>query len=621
MSEGFFRLSASAGIRLLTLAVVVATTSAWGQTYTAVEIPPPQNPSSLNSDGQTAGIVQFDGLDQPFVTIDGDATFLSALHNDDQGTAVGVTVSGLAAGYSCHGAFLCTGVTWSDGGPPEAIAYRFIPRAINDAGDVVGYSQSGGEFNAPTLWRNGTLTQLPLLPDTSGKQFGGFATAVSSNGLVAGELDLATAYPYVSHAAWWDGTKVQDLGPYSSANGINSKGQVVGYLGDEAALWTNGVYTDLGSLGDFAQAMAINDDGVIVGYSNVPPYYMSAVIWINGVLHKLDDLIDPKTPIGVSLESANAINAAGQIVAFGYNMTTGEGHVYLLSPSGVTSTAAAPTFSLVQRTYPSTQTVALADATPSATIHYTIDGSTPSIQSPVYKSPLSVTRTMTIKAIGLAAGYSNSAVASATYTISKPSTAATPIDVSSVANVQAIGSLGLQKTPGLDGLDDEYASDVLGTSLIWAGVPFTFLSSDTENGVSGATIALPSGQYSAINLLGTSTRGSRNHETFVVTYADGTSANIILGMSDWAKPQSYPGESTALTMEHRVSKTGVYSHGPYQLYGYSLNLDSTKAVKSLTLPANRYVVILAGALVGKVENTKSCGRISTDSGCDALHLQ
>src|SRR6202051_2054878 len=69
------------------------------------------------------------------------------------------------------------------------------------------------------------------------------------------------------------------------------------------------------------------------------------------------------------------------------------------------------------------QSVTLSDTTPGAVIHCTTDGSTPTASSPVCTT-VQVSTTETINAIAVATGYTNSAVASGTYTIS--STAATP---------------------------------------------------------------------------------------------------------------------------------------------------------------------------------------------------
>jgi hypothetical protein len=84
--------------------------------------------------------------------------------------------------------------------------------------------------------------------------------------------------------------------------------------------------------------------------------------------------------------------------------------------------AATPTFSPVAGTYGSDQTVTISCATGSSSIYYTTDGSTPTYPitgtTQAYSTPLSVTVTETIKAIATAAGYLQSAVGSATYTIS-----------------------------------------------------------------------------------------------------------------------------------------------------------------------------------------------------------
>ena len=104
---------------------------------------------------------------------------------------------------------------------------------------------------------------------------------------------------------------------------------------------------------------------------------------------------------------------------------------YLLSSVGsalytIGSPAATPTFSPAAGTYTTIQSVTISDSTGSSTIYYTTNGSTPNTNSSIYSSAITVSTTETINAIATAAGYVQSSLASAAYTINLP-TAVTPI--------------------------------------------------------------------------------------------------------------------------------------------------------------------------------------------------
>ena len=85
--------------------------------------------------------------------------------------------------------------------------------------------------------------------------------------------------------------------------------------------------------------------------------------------------------------------------------------------SGGQETVATPTFSPAEGTYTEAQNVTISCTTDGATIHYTTNGDVPTTSSAVYSTPIAISETTTVKAIGVKTGMSNSNVASATYTI------------------------------------------------------------------------------------------------------------------------------------------------------------------------------------------------------------
>ena len=102
---------------------------------------------------------------------------------------------------------------------------------------------------------------------------------------------------------------------------------------------------------------------------------------------------------------------------------------------GTTATAT-PAFTPPGGTYTSSQSVTIADATPGAAIYYTLDGTTPTTASQVYSAPIAITTNATLKSIAIAPGYTQSAVASATYTLTAP-IAATPVATQTVSIAEA----------------------------------------------------------------------------------------------------------------------------------------------------------------------------------------
>jgi hypothetical protein len=112
-----------------------------------------------------------------------------------------------------------------------------------------------------------------------------------------------------------------------------------------------------------------------------------------------------------------------------------------LSGSGVGPVAATPVIAPGTGSYTSTQQVTITDTTPNAMIYYTTDGSSPSASSTKYTGAITVSSDETLKALATAAGYSQSAIALATYTFHEAVATVTPTSLAFGNQIEGIASV------------------------------------------------------------------------------------------------------------------------------------------------------------------------------------
>ena len=125
---------------------------------------------------------------------------------------------------------------------------------------------------------------------------------------------------------------------------------------------------------------------------------------------------------------------------------------------------AAPQFAPQPGAYGSAQVVTVTSTTQGATIRYTIDGSDPTLLSPLYSTPVPVAVTTTIKARAFGHDRPASAVSVGTYTFDGPAVATPTIVPQGGSYASAISATVSTSTPGatvyytMDGTDPSRAS-------------------------------------------------------------------------------------------------------------------------------------------------------------------
>lgn len=197
--------------------------------------------------------------------------------------------------------------------------------AINDSGQVAGYGTTGtGQTNA-FLWSpSAGMTDLGILPG----DYSSLATALNAAGEVVGDSQVVQNGRIVGLACWaWTAASgmvsIDDFGdPTCYPVGVNSSGEVAGYIANQAGTYSAFVWTPttgtsvIGTLGgQNSIAAGINDAGEVVGRSQTAQGAYHAFSWTAAA-----GIVDLGT-LGGQTSSATAINGAGQIA--GYAATVG----------------------------------------------------------------------------------------------------------------------------------------------------------------------------------------------------------------------------------------------------------------------------------------------------------
>jgi len=167
------------------------------------------------------------------------------------------------------------------------------PQAINDSGQVVGYSNKL-VFDStvalhPFIWGGGVMTDLIPYDTSTGNST---AFDINNNGQVVGSFSTTSGpippgHSRTDHAYVWDEVNgIKDLGVlggyFSAALGINNSGQVVGGTNVDGGSTRAFIWDETNEMQDLlgvtSNAEAINDAGVVVGTASIEAIHVS-FIW------------------------------------------------------------------------------------------------------------------------------------------------------------------------------------------------------------------------------------------------------------------------------------------------------------------------------------------------------
>jgi hypothetical protein len=207
--------------------------------------------------------------------------------------------------------------------------------------------------------------------------------------------------------------------------------------------------------------------------------------------------------------------------------------------------ALTPTFSPGGGAYNTPQDVTISDGTTGATIYYTTDGSAPTTSSNVYVGPIPVAATETLNAIAAASGASNSAVASALYTITLPPSAFQNIVMTQSTQYGSLPSSGGAQSGSVPDGDsmavnsfgDVIATDTYGSETLLftpaGGTPTVLGTTSNPNGV-------------AVDAQNNLFMGfSYNSSVVKVPFVNG--AYVAIGAPDSSTGNPYPGTTPNCT--------------------------------------------------------------------------
>ena len=342
--------------------LVLCSVSTQAQTYQITEIAAEADqetsvPAAINIDGQISGT----SGDYAFRSFDGKKESLGSLPGgkvshgfgiNDLADVVGDSTFG--EGDVSHATVFVKGEAFDLGTLPKFGNYS-VARSINLARQVVGFVGPEGVSAATRgfIWdQESGMQALPTLGGDYSQAF-----AISDTRYVTGNAQLTSGSLQRHAFLYHPKAKMRNLGTLGGTSSygtfVNASGHVVGYADLSSGKFQNTVHAfffdgktmrDLGSLGSqreqstHSAAFGINANDEIVGttYANLNARELVQVAFLykDGTMYDLNTLVDEASQ-SYQLQSATAINDAGQIVVQALDRKSNTVRALLLSPNNI----------------------------------------------------------------------------------------------------------------------------------------------------------------------------------------------------------------------------------------------------------------------------------------------
>jgi len=244
-------------------------------------------------------------------------------------------------------------------------------------------------------------------------------------------------------------------------------------------------------------------------------------------------------------------------------------------------TVSLPSFNPASGVYSSQQLVSLSTATAGAAIYYTLDESIPNTNSTLYTGPITVSKSVKIKAIAVKAGLYNSYVANAAYTIESvvPQQVAVPVFTPVPGTYASAQSINISTaTSGaaiyftVDGSQPSQTNGILYTSAINIAQNATIKAIAVKAGMTNSSLS--TANY-VINQ-NTTPVVTSVELTIASTIVEGQTAQANVVVRDAAGNQMLTGFTIAYNISagsSLVSSSGLVTAGTYNSSNASLNTN------------------------------------------------